>query len=178
MDISTLIGSSGALGGVFGAMGSGLGRLIGIYEMREKRQDRTLEMAHEKERWAHDNERVGLQIQARAADTDNALKLGVQALDHAALEGSWTGLKASVQADISLKSGYAWVEAVRALVRPVLTVLIWLIFILLFCTALAAKLSPVTANSVALTFVNTVAFAASTALAWWFGDRTPGSRPK
>ena len=170
MDISTLIGGSGALGGLFGALGSGLGRLIGLYEMREKRQDRTLEMAHEKDLWAHETDLITQQIQARAADSDNALKQGTQALDRTVTEGSMAGLKASIEAEAGLKS-YPWVEAVRALVRPVLTLLVWLIFSGLFFAALGSKLPVASSDNVIVTFVNTVTFAASTALAWWFGDR-------
>ncbi|MDI7774983.1 hypothetical protein [Asticcacaulis sp. EMRT-3] len=174
MDILSGLTGSGAVGGLFGALGSGLGRIIGIFEMREKRQDRTLEMAHEKDLWSHETELQTLQIKAKAEETENELKLGAQGLDKSALDGSWAGLTASVNADAKLTSGYAWVEAVRALVRPALTVLIWLIFSLLFFAALGAKLPGTTAGDLVATFVSAVTFAASTALAWWFGDRGPG----
>ncbi len=177
MDIITLVSASGALGGIFGALGSGFGRLISIYEMGERRKDRALEIAHEKERWAHENERLSLREQTRAVDTNNPVKLAAQVLDRPAMEGGWSCLKGSIDAD-DMRSGYIWVQAARALVRPVLTVLIWLIFTLLFCVVLASKLPSATAGTVALTFVNTVNFGASTALAWWFGDRTPGRSPK
>ena len=172
MDILSLTGS-GALGGLFGALGSGLGRLVGIFEMREKRQDRTLEMAHEKDLWAHEAELQALQIKGRAEESENELKLGAQGLERSALEGAWTGLRASIDAEARIGSSYPWVEAVRGLARPVLTVLIWLIFTVLFFSAMASKLPVSTSNEVILTFVNAVTFAASTALAWWFGDRGP-----
>ncbi len=174
-DILSTIAGSGALGGLFGALGSGLGRIIGLYEMREKRQDRTLEMVHEKDGWAHELDLQTLQAKAQAQATDRDLSLGAQALDKAGVDGRWQGLNASVEADAKLAGGYAWVEAVRALVRPALTVVIWLVFTVLFFAALAAKLPGTTGQEVIVTFVNAVTFAASTALAWWFGDRGPQS---
>ncbi|MGA9658223.1 MAG: hypothetical protein WBQ60_03890 [Asticcacaulis sp.] len=172
MDILSLTGS-GALGGLFGALGSGLGRLVGIFEMREKRQDRTLEMAHEKDLWGHETELQNLQMKAHTEETENELKLGVQALEKSGIEGSWSGLRASIDAEAKIGPSYLWVEAIRALVRPTLTVLIWLIFAILFFEAMASELPVATSDEVVMTFVNAVTFAASTALAWWFGDRGP-----
>jgi len=57
MDIITAAGgglAGGALGAAFGALGSILNRGLGIFETREKRKDRQLEMAHEVDRWAQD----------------------------------------------------------------------------------------------------------------------------
>lgn len=173
MDVLSVMTGSGALGGLFGALGSSLGRLVGIYEMREKRQDRTLEMAHEKDLWAHELDLQNLQAKARAEETERELSLGNQGLDRANVEGAWRGLSASIDAEAALSGGYPWVNAVRALVRPLLTVLIWLIFSLLFFAALGARLPTVNSQALIATFVEAVTFSASTALAWWFGDRGP-----
>jgi hypothetical protein len=167
-DLLSIATGSGALGGLFGMLGSGLGRVIGLYEMREKRQDRTLEMAHEKDGWAHERDLQILQTEAQ-------LQAARHDLDKASVDGSWQGLSASVAADATLPGGYAWVNAVRALVRPVLTLLVWLIFTVLFFAALTTRLPGEAGQDVIETFVNTVTFAASTALAWWFGDRGPQS---
>jgi hypothetical protein len=166
MTVLDMIGGAGALGGVFGAVGSGLSRLIGIYELREKRKDRAMDIAHDRDRWDHDLRLIGVQSDAQARQAD-------QALDRADTEGRWTGLEASIAAEAKLTGGYVWVEAVRALVRPVLTVLIWLVFSLLFFTALGARLPAAIREDIVITFVNAVTFSASTALAWWFGDRGP-----
>lgn len=159
--------AGGALGAAFGALGSILNRGMGLLETREKRRDRQIELAHEKERWAHDRE---MAADSRAAEAAQAR----QALERAEAEGSWAGLSQSLRAEASLESGaWPWVAAVRALTRPALTVLLWLLFAILFVSAMAGVLREETAASVVGTAVDTIAFSASTALAWWFGDRAP-----
>jgi hypothetical protein len=68
---------------------------------------------------------------------------------------------------------WPWVTAVRALTRPALTLLLWLLFTGLFLTAVLGGLAPEAAAKVISTALDTVAFAASTAMTWWFGDRGP-----
>lgn len=68
---------------------------------------------------------------------------------------------------------WPWVAAVRALTRPALTLLLWLLFTGLFLTAVLGGPDRATAAKVVSTALDTVAFAASTAMAWWFGDRAP-----
>ena len=68
MDIITAAGgglAGSALGAAFGALGSIVNRGIGIFETREKRKDRQLEMAHEVERWQID---ITLAADARAGE--------------------------------------------------------------------------------------------------------------
>lgn len=158
--------AGGALGAAFGALGSVLNRGFGIFEMREKRRDRQLELAHEKERWGHEN---ALAEQARTARADEAR----QALALTQTQGSWAGLNASIQAEAALGASWPWVAAVRTLTRPALTVLLWLLYALLFLSAAAGALEAETASSVIRAAVETVSFSAATALTWWFGDRAP-----
>lgn len=169
MDIITAAGgglAGGALGAAFGALGSILNRGLGIFEAREKRRDRQLEMAHEVERWGHD---LKLAAETRAGRIEEAR----QALDKAEAEGSWRGLEASIRSDAAVGASWPWVSAVRALTRPALTLLLWVLFAVLFLSAVSGALEANTASSVVRTAVDTVAFSASTALAWWFGDRAP-----
>lgn len=169
MDIITAAGgglAGGALGAAFGALGSILNRGLGIFETREKRKDRQLEMAHETERWGHD---LRLASEARAGRIEEAR----QALDTANAEGSWRGLQASLKAEAGVGASWPWVAAVRALTRPALTVLLWVLFAVLFMSAVSGALETDTASGVIRTAVETIAFSASTALAWWFGDRAP-----
>ena len=169
MDIITAAGgglAGGALGAAFGALGSVLNRGLGIFETREKRKDRQLEMAHEVERWGHD---LRLASDARTGRAEEAR----QALARTDAEGSWDGLKASLQAEAGIGASWPWVAAVRALTRPALTLLLWILFALLFLSALSGALSAETASVVVRTAVETIAFSASTALTWWFGDRAP-----
>jgi len=175
MEGAFTLAGSGAAGALFGALGSVLNRAVGLFELREKRKDRQVEIAHEKDRWAHETMLHDLQARARAAETERELALAEQALERAAAEGSWAGLRASVEAEArTTAAAWPWVEAVRALTRPGLTVLLWAMFFVLFLLALDGRLPAATAGEVAPSFVNAITFAATTALAWWFGDRAPG----
>ncbi len=158
--------AGGALGAAFGALGSILNRGFGLFEMRERRKDRQLEIGHEKERWAHE---AVLAEQGRSARADEAR----QALAQTQAQGSWAGLNASVEAEGSIGESWPWVAAVRALTRPGLTVMLWLLYGLLFLCAAAGALEADAAASVVRAAVDTISFSAATALTWWFGDRAP-----
>ena len=160
----------GALGAAFGALGSVLNRGFGLLEMREKRQDRVLELAHEKDRWAHEND---VATAERAGEADAAR----QALALAQTQGSWAGLSGSIAAEAAIGPSWPWVEAVRALTRPALTVMLWLLYAMLFLAACAGALHPDAAASVVSGAADTISFSAATALTWWFGDRAPRRAP-
>ncbi|HEX6860025.1 MAG TPA: hypothetical protein VF138_07480 [Caulobacteraceae bacterium] len=168
MDIAGMAGG-GALGAAFGALGSVLNRGFGLLETREKRKDRQLELAHEKERWSHES---ALADQARSARAEEAR----QALAQAQVQGCWTGLAASVEAEGAIPGSWPWVNAVRALTRPALTVMLWLLYALLFLCAAAGALEASVAASVVDSAIGTISFSAATALTWWFGDRAPRGR--
>jgi len=171
MDIINTTGlAGGALGAAFGAFGSILNRGLAIFETREKRKDRQLEMGHEKDRWAHD---LQLSLEERAGRAEEAK----QQLARTDAEGSWSGLSESLKAEQGIEASWPWVAAVRALTRPALTLLLWLLFAMLFLSAVAGGLEADTAGGVIRTAVETIAFSASTALAWWFGDRAPKREP-
>lgn len=173
MDIITTAGgglAGGALGAAFGALGSILNRGVGIYETRERRKDRQMEMAHEKDRWARD---LTIASEVRAGRAEEA-RLALAKSD---LDGSWRGLSASQKAEAAIGDSWPWVSAVRALTRPALTLLLWLLFAILFLSAVSGALEAETAAGVVRTAVETIAFSASTALAWWFGDRAPRRDP-
>jgi hypothetical protein len=169
MDTMTLAAgglSGGALGAAFGALGSILNRGFGLFEMREKRKDRQVELSHEKERWAHETALGDQAKSARAEEARNALALARD-------QGSWAGLKASVEAEAAIAASWPWVAAVRALTRPALTVLLWLLYALIFIAAATGGLDAQAASSVVAGAVDTISFSAATALTWWFGDRAP-----
>lgn len=174
MDSVTALTASGGAGAILGVVGSMLNRGFGLLELRERRQDRRLDMAHEKDRWGHEVRLHQLQSQLRREESERELALASQALRRAAEEGSWAGLKESVAAEQALGADWPWVRAVRALVRPALTLTLWVLFFALFLVSLGAGLPDETAASVTVRFVDAVTFAATTALAWWFGDRAPG----
>ncbi|MEL6858533.1 MAG: hypothetical protein AAFO74_09120 [Pseudomonadota bacterium] len=147
------IAASAAGGGLFGVFGTALGRVASYFEQRQS-------IAHEERRWSHEVELLTLQRAAAAQETEAEL-----ALSHA--HGSWAGLEASLAAEAAIGDSYKWVNAARALTRPVLTVLLW---------GITAGIW-VTADAIARTnIVETATFAATAATLWWFGDRSAGGR--
>lgn len=145
-DILTL-GLDAAAGGVFGLIGTALGRVSGIFERRA-------ENAQEKARWEHEYRLHELNMTAREQESRIELELGNQI-------GSWNGLTASLQADATIGRASKWVINVLRLVRPSLTFLLWLI---------TAGIFVQTQNQA---IVEAAVFAATAATLWWFGDRAP-----
>ncbi len=148
--MAELIGlaASAAGGGVFGLLGTVIGRAAGYFEQRQSQ-------AHERARWSHEAHLAGLQMQARREASEAAADLANE-------RGRWEGLAASIRAEAAIGDSYAWVNAVRALTRPVLTLLLWLITWLVFLASPAAEQAKI---------VETATFAATAATLWWFGDR-------
>jgi len=141
--------ASAAGGGLFGVIGTALGRVAGYFETRQQQ-------AFEQSRWSHEVDMVRLNMEVSRAQTQAEAEL-------ADTRGSWEGLKASVQADQALASGYPIVDAIRALTRPALTLLLWLITALIFFNI---------DETLKVRIVETSVSAATAATLWWFGDRT------
>ena len=144
------LAASAAGGGLFGLIGTVIGRAAGVIEARQAQ-------AHERARWVHDGEMLKLQMQAKAAAREADQRL-------ADTSGAWAGLSASMAAEAAIGESYRWVNAVRALTRPVLTVLLWGITAAVFAGSDAAGREGI---------VETATFAATAATLWWFGDRGP-----
>lgn len=142
------LAASAAGGGVFGLLGTVIGRIAGLIE---RRQENTQEQA----RWKHEAALVELQMKARASEL-----AGQESLARTA--GAWRGLAASMEAEASIGDSYRWVNAVRALTRPLLTLLLWLITGLVYLGAAADARAGI---------IETTTFAATAATLWWFGDR-------
>ena len=149
------LSASAAGGGVFGLLGTALGRLAGYFERRQQQ-------SHERAKWQHESELLRLQMQASAEASAAEQEL-------AQTSGSWAGLKASIAADAAIAESYRWVSAVRGLTRPALTLILWGIAILIFIRADAAGRQSIT---------ETATFAATAATLWWFGDRGPRREPR
>lgn len=107
------LAASAAGGGLFGLFGTALGRVAGYFERRQGH-------AHEQARWVHEVQLLELQQRAAKQETEAELAL-------TEMEGRWDGLSASMQAEAAIAGSYRWVDAVRGLTRPVLTLLLWLI---------------------------------------------------
>ena len=144
--IATL-GLEAAAGGLFGIVGTALGRVAGFFERRQ-------EHAHEIARWSHELKLHELNMRARAQEAEIELAITEQ-------EGSWRGLEASMEADAKLGTGSQWVIDTLRLVRPALTLLLWLITGWIFARTQDGGIT------------EAAVFAATAATLWWFGDRAP-----
>lgn len=148
MAIVDIVGAA-ASGGLFGVLGTVAGRVANYFEKKQANQ-------HQISMWQHEKEMHRLQMEARAAETE-------QEIDLAATQGSWSGLEASINAEGRIGKSYKWVDAVRALTRPTLTILLWFIAASIWLTTADEGLRG--------RIVETVTFAATAATLWWFGDR-------
>ena len=144
------LGLDAAAGGLFGLIGTTLGRVASFFERRD-------ENAQEKARWNHEYRLHELNMQARAQESEIELELAAQA-------GSWKGLEASIQAEAASGRASLWVINLLRLVRPSLTLLLWLITAGIFLQ---------TQNQA---IAEAAVFAATAATLWWFGDRAPKPR--
>lgn len=141
------LGLDAAAGGVFGIVGTALGRVAGFFERKQT-------FKHQVERWQHEYRLHELQMRARAQETEMEIALTAQ-------RGSWRGLEESIKADAAIGKASKWVINVLRLVRPTLTLLLWLITGWIFAE---------TQNG---SIVEAAVFAATAATLWWFGDRAP-----
>lgn len=149
MDVASFL-DSGLTGGLFGLLGNAASKVIGIFETREA-------FAQKKEEWSHDERLLDMQTKAKSAENAAALAA-------TAASGSWAGLSESLKAETAVTASYPWVNAVRALVRPVLT--------LGLCGFLSAAFFALPSGDAARSEITTsLVFAAVTAVVWWFGDR-------
>lgn len=144
------LAASAAGGGIFGLIGSVIGRAASRVE---RRQAQTQERA----RWEHESRMADLQIKAGQLASE-------QALQNTEAAGRWQGLNASLAAEAATGDSYRWVNAVRGLTRPFLTLLLWIITGWVFLGSGAAARGEI---------VQTATFAATAATLWWFADRGP-----
>lgn len=154
-------GASAATGGLLGMAGTVIGRVAGYFESRQAN-------AQERQRWEHERERAASQAAHETAE-------GVREDAHAERLASYSSLEESLRSDAAIGDTYRWVQAVRALVRPVLTPLLWAIYLVVFFSVVEGNarhfLTEEAQGDFIGYFIANIAFAASAATLWWFGDR-------
>jgi hypothetical protein len=150
------MGSSALSGGVFGLVGNIASKLL-------SHNDAQVALAQKQAEWVHQTEMLKLQMQSRQARSEQDATVAPE-------EGAWSGLIASLKSEGAIPSTYRWVDAVRALVRPALT--LGLVGVL---AAAFFAMSP--ADIDRDTVIRSLVFAGVTAIVWWFGDRAP-ARPR
>lgn len=155
------LGASVASGGLFGLFGSLLGSVAKFFHEKQRQ-------AFEEKKWTYETDLLRLQMEAKAKETEQELAVVSQ-------EGSWSGLKASIAAETQIGPTHKWVTDIKALFRPFLTIALWIISAWVFWKigegGLDKWFQQGEANNLVKYMVYTVFFSASTATAWWFGDR-------
>lgn len=140
---------SASAGGIFGLIGNLATKSFHYLETRQS-------FAAKQAEWQHETELLKLQSQWKQPETEHEPPL--------ALAGSWNGLLSSLGDQRALPASYKWVDAVRALVRPFLT--------LGLSGVLAAAFFSMAPGDLAREYViDSLVFASVTAIVWWFGDR-------
>jgi len=141
------LGLDAAAGGVFGLLGTGLGRVMQFFEKKEDRKQ-------ERAKWEHELKLHELNQRARLQESEIELAITAE-------KGSWEGLTSSQTAASSIGKGSKWVVNTMHMVRPTLTLALWLLVGMIFIVTKDESI------------VGQVLFAASAATLWWFGDRAP-----
>ena len=146
--------ASALTGGGFGLIGSLASKAIGLFEAGQKRKDKALEYEQELKL-------LDRQAALTTAETENELAL-VNAETSASLR------EASYSHDNSVGKPHRWVVDVLRLVRPVLTA-----FLLILVGGIYF-----TTNDFAMKagVIDSILFMTSSAVTWWFGDRSLQSK--
>jgi hypothetical protein len=141
------LGLDAAAGGLFGILGTAFGRVAGYFERNQLHKQ-------EQARWGHEYKLHELNMQARHQETELEIALAAQ-------QGSWKGLEASIKAEAAIGKASLWVINALRLVRPLITVLLWIIATVIFLQTRDSAI------------IDAAVFAATAATLWWFGDRAP-----
>lgn len=137
-----------ASGGLLGLLGTGVNFALGYFKNKQEHSQRL--------EWARDNrETLALEGQLVAARTAGDLAVARE-------KGAAEAFVGSQEAEARIGRSYKWVEAVRALTRPGLTLILVILAAVLRYSADEATRAYIDQNIV----VTAVA-----AVTWWFGQR-------
>lgn len=171
LDLLTGAVTSAASGGIVGLLGAGVSAVAKHFQLKAER-------AFQEKKWAHERELIAEQ---REWDKQQHL----QEVEIVAQAGSWDNLGKSMEHDTALsKNSSEWVNNVKSLMRPVLTLVLnamqftifwqlWTAYSLqqdnAVMTLINAPDSP--ATELLKYVIYSIMFAANTANLWWFAER-------
>jgi len=158
-------------GGIFGLVGSLTGAFVKAKVEKSRRVWQTL-------KWEHEEKLFDKTVALKAQETEDELRINSQELEgqlqSEALSGSYKGLTASIAADGVIGETHMIINDIKALFRPLLTIILWGIATYVFNKIMIGDIGDFSAaekKDLILYMVQTIFFCASTAAVWWFGDR-------
>lgn len=179
MDIITLLGAIGSAagGGVFGLLGTGIKHWFDHQAEQAKRQFELAMRKMDREEMQLEHE---LQMQTIEKQTERDIAIAHQ--DRLSLEAQVAGeveqaelaMRRESYANDKATYGGGFVDAIRGLMRPVLT-----LYFALLMALITYQLMQITGNQVGAAnadyllkqVINTCIFLATTSVTWWFGSR-------
>ena len=175
------VATSAASGGLFGFLGAAVGGITKYFAVKAERE-------FQKEKWKHEKELFDQEMERSKVEQEQRVELVAQ-------EGSWDGLQSTVDHDTALtKNSPSWVNAIKSLFRPVLTMVLNIMQFVIFwhiwqgfvndqdnavMSILNAPES--TATGMLKYVIYSIVFSAQTSTVWWFGERAftpPGMKNK
>ena len=148
-------------GGLTGILGSAIGKVFEFFQAREKAKERAADRAHEIRL---------LEMQAEKGAMEHERELAVEEAKTAA------SLRAASYAHDVAGGESEWVRNVLRLYRPAITTfLVGAVTAFFFFVGDEVRLNDLPVRAV---IVESVLYAASTAVFWWFGDRGPSPKKR
>ena len=151
-----------ATGGIFGLIGSIIG--VGAKWLQERQR-----MAWEREKWGHEVALQKLEIERGKSETENELRIVTQQADSDQRLASY-GMQI-----YSPSKASAWVNNIRALFRPSLTLallaMVGMIFWKLSWLRVEGYINEASSAGLTEYIIHSVVFTGMAASIWWFGDR-------
>ena len=172
--LETILGvlTSSAGGGLLGTVGS-------LFKGKAEYKARKLELRHEQEMRKLDREELELEAKLRAEEIEAKGKFDVQLAEleaEAAREVNDAELRTTSYSADKASYGGGWVDKIRGIMRPVITIYLLGIstYIAVYLTAILNGLGSFGDDeALALygTIINAIVFLTTTAVTWWFGSR-------
>lgn len=171
--LDSLVGLVGgaASGGIFGLLSAGVGAVAKHFQLKAEREFKKAE-------WAHEERLFEKQMEFDKQRHNQEVEIVAQ-------EGSWQNMSTALEHDTSLsRVSSEWVNNVKSLVRPILTLFLNVIQFVIFwqvwtafvsgesnavMSLLNAPASP--ATDLLRYVVYSIVFAAQTCNLFWFGER-------
>lgn len=171
MEWVDLIGNA-ATGGLLGVFGSIIGGVTQYFQRKQQMEEAGRERAHELAL-------IEAQMRQGQSETENELRIIEAQVSGSIKEGSYA-------LDVTHRGVSRWVNNIRSLFRPFLTLALWgllaaVMAMIFYSDALISLFNEGELTELVRYVVQSIVFSAATATVWWFGDRAlapPGGKQR